>query len=479
MTRSSARLVLASSVVSPCGAYPWKDSGRNSPSGFCSPAGSPSHLSWRSFSRTRRSRRRSWNRLITHSTQPCSHLPDRALHLGIGFYVTVLGISFYAGALWISRVYRVPLPVRFAEAQIRRGDSGQLSELGRQVFVLLIAATAIAILVELAIFTGMVPTAGRALPWWDDWPRHFAAFQWLPELLDGLAVAAIALLVFRADRTRLRVRASDSVVWPAAIAIAVPLAVALIPRLFLKGLFNYSTVLSNVPYEILGFGAFPWALIVFAIAALQELVLRVYLQNGLEVIVSFKRACLLRRPIVVAPAAQQWVRPCSWFANRDPRRFGFRQSTGAYPLHTFLWRCCGLGPVLCGSSQLCTALILLFRSGRFRLHHLLHVSVPLLDRNGGMAVHNLVPSEEIPSWRSEDCYRPAPRLVLWAGTHAHGTSLQNRADFIALAGQGLLYRLARLRAQWAGSDLFSPGKWNRSSLGTLDPFPLPFRCINF
>ncbi len=199
--------------------------------------------------------------------------PDRALHLGIGFYITLLGISLYAGVLWIARVRRVPLPVRFAEPPIRRGDSSQASEVGRKILVMLIAATAVAILVQLATFTSMAPTAAGALPWYDDWPRHFAAFRWLPELLDGVAVAAIALLVFRPDQTRLPARSPKA----AAIAIAVPLAVALIPRLILKGLFNYSTVLSNVPDELLGFGAFPWVLIVFAIAALQEFVLRDYL----------------------------------------------------------------------------------------------------------------------------------------------------------------------------------------------------------
>ena len=293
ITRSSTWLVLASSVVSPCGAYPWEGPGRNLLSGFCSRAGSPSHLSWRSFSCTARSRPRSWSQLITRSGRPCSHSRIECLHLGIGFYVTLLGISLYAGALWIARVCRVPLPVRFAEEPIRRGDPSQASEVGRKIFVMLIAATAIAILVQLAIFTSMVPTVAGTLPWYDDWPRHFAAFQWLPGLLDGLAVVAIALLVFRPDQTRLPARSPKFVVWPAVIAIAVPLAVALIPRLFLTGLSDFSTVLSNVPYDLLGFGAFPWVLIVFAIAALQELVLRVYLQNRFEEKFGFKRACLL------------------------------------------------------------------------------------------------------------------------------------------------------------------------------------------
>lgn len=230
--------------------------------------------------------------------------PNRVLHLGVGFYVTILGISLYAGALWIARVCPVPLPVRFAEPPILRGDSSQASEVARKIFVMLIAATAIAILVEPAIFTIMVPTAAGALPWYDDWPRHFAAFRWLPGLLDSVAVVAVALLVFRPDQTRPQVPSSNSVAWPAAITIAVPLAVALIPRLILKGLFNYSTVLSNVPYEFLGFGAFPWVLIVFAIALLQELVLRVYLQNRLEEKFGFRRACLL-------VALLWWILPLS------------------------------------------------------------------------------------------------------------------------------------------------------------------------
>lgn len=220
-------------------------------------------------------------------------LPDRVLHLGIGFYITLLGISLYAGALWVARVYRVPLPVRFAEPPIRRRDSSQASEVGRKIFAMLIAATAIAILVYLAIFTSMVPASGKALPWYDDWPRHFAAFRWLPDLLDGLAVAAIAVFLFRGNQKRAEVSLATSIRSYAAVAVFLPLAIALLPRLALKGLFNYSTVLSNVPYEFLGFGAFPWVLVVFAVAALQELVLRAYLQNRFEEKFGFKRACLL------------------------------------------------------------------------------------------------------------------------------------------------------------------------------------------
>jgi membrane protease YdiL (CAAX protease family) len=77
------------------------------------------------------------------------------------------------------------------------------------------------------------------------------------------------------------------------VAVLVPLSIPLVPRLILQALFTFSTLLSNVPYEFLGFGAFPWVLIVFVIAALQEFTLRACLQNRLENRFGFKRTCLL------------------------------------------------------------------------------------------------------------------------------------------------------------------------------------------
>ena len=77
------------------------------------------------------------------------------------------------------------------------------------------------------------------------------------------------------------------------VAVLVPLSIAVVPRLILKALFTFSALLSNVPYEFLGLGAFPWVLIVFVIAALQEFTLRVCLQSRLENGFGFKRACLL------------------------------------------------------------------------------------------------------------------------------------------------------------------------------------------
>jgi len=220
-------------------------------------------------------------------------LPSRLLHLGTGFYVTILGMVLLAGALWIARVCRVPLPVRFRETASRQGNSAHAPDLRSKIFAVVIAATAIAAVVELAIFTSMIPAAGKILPWYDAWPRNFAAWRWLPELLNSLAVAACAVLVLRGEPKKVEAESAKSLRSSAAIAFLLPLAIALLPRLVLKALFEFSTVLSNVPYEFVGFRVFPWVLILFVVAALEEFTLRLYLQNPLEQRLGFKRACLL------------------------------------------------------------------------------------------------------------------------------------------------------------------------------------------
>jgi len=220
-------------------------------------------------------------------------LPSRLLHLGTGFYITILGMVLLAGALWIARVCRVPLPVRFRGTANSQGNSAQAPDLSRKIFVVVIAATAIATLVDLAIFTSMIPAAGKVLPWYDNWPQDFAAWRWLPDLLNGLAVAACAVILIRPDQGTPPTSSTNSIASSAAIAFFLPLAVALLPRFALKSLDAFSTLLSTVPREFFDFRAFPWVLIVFVIAGLQEFTLRVCLQNRLEKKFGFKRACLL------------------------------------------------------------------------------------------------------------------------------------------------------------------------------------------
>lgn len=219
--------------------------------------------------------------------------PGRLLQLDTGFYITLLGMALCAVALRVAAIRRVPLPIGFRESANRPHGAAREEIVASRLFVLVVATAVVAAVIEMGIFVPMMPVPGELLPRYDTWPRFFPAWQWLPELLEALVVAACAILLSRPSGqtgTSQRKRSIRSFV-PA--AVLVPLLIPLIPRLILKALFAFSTLLSNVPYQFLGFGAFPWVLIVFVIAALQEFTLRAYLQNRLENRFGFKRACLL------------------------------------------------------------------------------------------------------------------------------------------------------------------------------------------
>jgi membrane protease YdiL (CAAX protease family) len=220
-------------------------------------------------------------------------LLGRILQLGSGFYITLLGMALCAVALRVAAVRRVPLPIQFRESANRSQGAAREEIVAPRLFVLIVAAVVVAAVIEMGIFVPMMPVPGAPLPRYDIWPHFFPAWQWLPELLDGVVVAACAILLFRPSGqmgTSQRMRSNRSFI-PA--AVLVPLSIPLVPRLILKALFTFSALLSNVPYEFLGFGAFPWVLIVFVIAALQEFTLRACLQSRLENRFGFKRACLL------------------------------------------------------------------------------------------------------------------------------------------------------------------------------------------
>jgi Type II CAAX prenyl endopeptidase Rce1-like len=217
----------------------------------------------------------------------------RLPQLGTGFYATLLGIALSAVALRVAAVRHVPLPIQFREtANLPQGATRE-ETIATRLFVLVAVTAVAAAVIELEILVSMMPVLGASLPWYDAWPRFFAAWQWLPDLLEGIVVAGCAALLLHPSKQRGTSWRKRSISLFVIVAILVPPSIALAPRLILKGLFSFSTLLSAVPYEFLGFGAFPWALIVFAIATLQEFTLRVCLQSRLENKFGFKRACLL------------------------------------------------------------------------------------------------------------------------------------------------------------------------------------------
>jgi membrane protease YdiL (CAAX protease family) len=217
----------------------------------------------------------------------------RLLQLGTGFYITLLGMALCAVALRVVAVRGVPLPIRFRETAHHPQRSAREEIDVRRLFVLVVFATVVAAVIQMGILVPMVPAHGAPRPWYDTWPHSFPAWEWLPDLLEGLVVAAGAILLLRPGAETGTSQLKRSIRSFIPLAVLVPLAIPLVPRLILKALFTFSALLPNVPYEFLGFGAFPWVLIVFVIAALQEFALRACLQNRLENTFGFKRACFL------------------------------------------------------------------------------------------------------------------------------------------------------------------------------------------
>jgi membrane protease YdiL (CAAX protease family) len=220
-------------------------------------------------------------------------LLGRLLQLGTGFYITLLAMALCVIALRVAAVRSVPLPIQFRASANHPQGSAREETVAPRLFVLVVATTAVAAIIEMGIFLPMVPVPGAPLPWYDTWPQFFSAWQWLPGLLEGLVVAACAICLFGLGGQIAGPQRKRSMRLLILVAILVPLSIAVVPRLILKALFTFSTLLSNVPYAFLGFGAFPWALIVFVIATLQEFTLRACLQSRLENRFGFKRACLL------------------------------------------------------------------------------------------------------------------------------------------------------------------------------------------
>jgi membrane protease YdiL (CAAX protease family) len=217
----------------------------------------------------------------------------RLFQLGTGFYLTLLGMALCAVALRVAADRGVPLPIPFRESANHPQVSATEDIVVPRLFVLFVVTTAIAAVIQMGIFLPMVPAPGAPLPRYDSWPHSFPAWHWFPDLLDGLVVAACAILLFRPSGLTGTSQRKGSIRSFIPIAVLVPLSIPVVPRLILKALFAFSTLLSNVPYEFLGLGAFPWVLIVFVIATLQEFTLRACLQNRLENRFGFKRACVL------------------------------------------------------------------------------------------------------------------------------------------------------------------------------------------
>lgn len=239
--------------------------------------------------------------------------PQRLAHLGIGFYVTLLGAAALALCVWAFSVGKVNLPLRF-RGQMPDLGAEPNSGLGRRVFIVLALGTAFSALV-LSVAEGIVETSFPAfkLVWIGSWPRNFPILEWAPALLAA-TVTAICAVVILTDGGQVRPsrKWSKPLVRQLAFAFLLALLIVYLPRIVLN-MFEGTPFFvieygSGVPVTVLGLDVpqpFFWLLLVYPIALLEEIVVRGRLQAYLTRRFGLKRAIFL-------VALLWWMLPLSY-----------------------------------------------------------------------------------------------------------------------------------------------------------------------
>lgn len=239
--------------------------------------------------------------------------PRRLAHLGIGFYVTLLGATLLAICVRAFSVGKISLPLRFRGQAPGLGvepDNG----LGRRIFFVLALSMLFSIFVlsaiEGAIGTSLSISAMRRIAWW---PMNFSVVEWAPALLTAIVTVICAIIILRDD---IHVRPSRISGKPLArhlaFAFLFVLFIVCLPRIVLNMIQGAPFFLieygSGGPVTILGFDVpqpFFWLLLVYPIALLEELVVRGRLQAQLTRRFGLKRAIFLA-------ALLWWVLPLSY-----------------------------------------------------------------------------------------------------------------------------------------------------------------------
>jgi len=243
--------------------------------------------------------------LEPESQEALDHLrafPDRFQSLGIGFYITLVGIAALTLCLLGFRRGTISLPMRFraeeASVAVARTDG-----LGKRVFSLVaagtLATTLLSVLESLAAPQQLSNPAIRLI---ETWPQNFSLLVWGPSLVTAIVCAACAALLFKWAPEQGGTSANSSLALltlgatiGAVLVICIPRIILTLPDAspFIPLAFNYG---SNLPVAILGVEVpkpFLWLLVAYPIALLQEFVLRGRLQPILKRHFGLKRAILL------------------------------------------------------------------------------------------------------------------------------------------------------------------------------------------
>ena len=228
-------------------------------------------------------------------------LPHSFADIGIAAYLTLAGVLVLAGALRSVRLGRMSLPLRLRGTADQSHDAPDRRSLVRRVFQLLIASLVLVSIVQFGADMVLVALSDRGLPRIFAWPRGFPAWDWL-SMLCGAAIAGFwGALIFGNDRAELslhprRFRSKDF-----ALAVLMPLAMALLPRVLLKIFREFIFAAGGLNAagfppewrELINFRPFPWIFVVFVLAWLEEFVLRECLQKRLTEKLGLKRSLFL------------------------------------------------------------------------------------------------------------------------------------------------------------------------------------------
>jgi membrane protease YdiL (CAAX protease family) len=210
--------------------------------------------------------------------------------LGEGFYLTIAGLIVFAFGLFLVRGRTISLPLRFrGAAEVNEPSPEEASHDGRNVFIFVIVTVTLAVVISNSIalpqLLGKNPLRS--------WSGTFPVFEWAIALANAATAACLALVLFPKEKWQmlhrlLRVQPFRSYV----LAVAIPLAVVLIPRFLLGGPFQFDRWTPE-SFELFIPHPLPWVLIVYAIAFFEEFAVRGYLQTTLRRHLDLKRSIFL------------------------------------------------------------------------------------------------------------------------------------------------------------------------------------------
>lgn len=231
-------------------------------------------------------------------------LPPLFAGLRIGSYFIFAGIAVFAGSVWAIHARRVSLPLRFRGTRpVSETDTGGPA-LARMFFKILITSVVIVTLSEFITGYVLASLSDSALPialMSFRWPADFSLSEWLQLLFGPAVVAFCALVVFGKDREGFPALTAASNSSGYLLAVTIPLAVSVGPRLLYKLAREFAfrlggTRIGGFPPEwgdLFPFRAAPWILLIYLVAWLEEFVLRACLQERFEKRFGLKRAVFL------------------------------------------------------------------------------------------------------------------------------------------------------------------------------------------